>query len=192
MTDTTRHPENPTAGGTPADDGSDSPLVAAHPQSTEPPATSGSSQDAPATDTAGLAAERDRLRSEDARRDTGHAGDTGAEHGAHDNRDDRLHGSGSGQQLLARDDSDKLTAQLQHAVAGFVDTPREAVAEADQVLQELTERVTHAVTERRRTLRRSWQAAETGEGGGTAATDTEQLRLALRDYRQLAERLLHV
>ncbi|GAA0666812.1 hypothetical protein GCM10009535_53270 [Streptomyces thermocarboxydovorans] len=188
MTDTTRHPENPTAGGAPADDGSDSPLVAAHPQSTEPPATSGSSQDAPATDTAGLAAERDRPAAEDTHRDTG----AGSDRGAHYTRGDGLHGTGSGQRLLARDDSDKLTAQLQHAVAGFVDTPREAVAEADQLLQELTERVTHAVTERRRTLRRAWQAAETGEDGGTAATDTEQLRLALRDYRQLAERLLHV
>ncbi|GAA1433335.1 hypothetical protein GCM10009601_55700 [Streptomyces thermospinosisporus] len=190
MADTTRHPENPTAGGAPADDGSDSPLVAAHPQSTEPPATSGSggSQDVPATDTTALAAERDRLAAEDTRRDTG----AGSDRGAHDSRGDGLHGSGSGQGLLARDDCDKLTAQLQHAVAGFVDTPREAVAEADQVLQELTERVTHAVTERRRTLRRAWQAAEAGEDGGTAATDTEQLRLALRDYRQLAERLLHV
>ncbi|MFI2423038.1 hypothetical protein ACH5A7_02855 [Streptomyces sp. NPDC018955] len=93
--------------------------------------------------------------------------------------------------LLRLDDTDKLTARLQHAVAGFVDAPRDAVQEADRALQELTERFTEAVTERRRTLRRSWQDDGAGEGGAGAATDTEQLRLALRDYRELAERLLH-
>ncbi|WP_081238131.1 hypothetical protein [Streptomyces viridosporus] len=94
--------------------------------------------------------------------------------------------------LLPHDDTDKLTAQLHHAVAGFVDAPRGAVEEADHILEELTARLTDAVSERRRTLRRSWQAADAADGGGAAATDTEQLRLALRDYRELAERLLHV
>lgn len=94
--------------------------------------------------------------------------------------------------LLRLDDTDRLTAQLQHAVAEFVDAPRDAVREADRALQELTERFTEAVTERRRTLRRSWQDGGTDDGGSVAATDTEQLRLALRDYRELAERLLHV
>lgn len=42
---------------------------------------------------------------------------------------------------------------------------------------------------RRRTLRNSW---ETGSGDRATATDTEQLRLALRDYRELTERLLHL
>ncbi|MFE9770518.1 hypothetical protein ACFYOV_02310 [Streptomyces sp. NPDC005931] len=99
-------------------------------------------------------------------------------------------GTGIGSRLLSHDDTDKLAAQLQHAVAGFVDAPRDAVEEADHVLQEITARFADAVTERRRTLRRSWQAA--GAGGAAAATDTEQLRLALRDYRELAERLLQV
>ncbi|CAL9548986.1 hypothetical protein [Streptomyces sp. enrichment culture] len=99
---------------------------------------------------------------------------------------------GSGATLLPHGELDALTAQLHHAVSGFVDAPREAVEEADQVLQELTARFTEAVTERRRTLRRSWQTAEGSPEPAAAATDTEQLRLALRDYRELAERLLHV
>ncbi|MFC8422695.1 hypothetical protein ACFUN7_17765 [Streptomyces sp. NPDC057236] len=93
--------------------------------------------------------------------------------------------------LLRLDDTDKLTAQLQHAVAGFVDAPRDAVQEADRALEELTARFTDAVTERRRTLRRSWQTDGAEANGTASATDTEQLRLALRDYRELAERLLH-
>ncbi|MFF1447174.1 hypothetical protein ACFVYF_03240 [Streptomyces sp. NPDC058274] len=95
---------------------------------------------------------------------------------------------GHGGPLLAHDESDKLALRLQHAVGGFVDGPRTAVEEADQVLEEVAARFTDAITQRRRTLQASWQRA--GDSKGTE-TDTEQLRLALRDYREMAERLLH-
>jgi hypothetical protein len=95
--------------------------------------------------------------------------------------------------LLPHEESDKLSLRLQQAVAGLVDEPRSAVEEADHVLEEVAARFTDAVKQRRRTLRNSWQ---TGDGGqdkdkAVSAGDTEQLRLALRDYRELAERLLH-
>lgn len=54
------------------------------------------------------------------------------------------------------------------------------------MLQEVSERFADAVDQRRRTLRTSWQTT------GDDASDTEQLRLALRDYRELAERLLRL
>ncbi|MER5433385.1 hypothetical protein [Streptomyces sp. NPDC002588] len=102
-------------------------------------------------------------------------------------------GDGHGSPLLPADESDALGSRMQHAVVGFVDGPRDAVAEADHVLEELTARFTDAVNQRRRTLRGSWQSAEAGGKGETATTtDTEQLRLALRDYRELTERLLHI
>ncbi len=104
-------------------------------------------------------------------------------------------GAGTHHRLLPHDDTDQLAAQLQQAVAGFVDAPREAVQEADDVLRELADRFAEAVAERRRSLRRSWETAGTagpGDGQAAAATDTEQLRLALRDYRELVDRLLHV
>ncbi|MEV5434524.1 hypothetical protein AB0K80_00590 [Streptomyces sp. NPDC052682] len=100
-------------------------------------------------------------------------------------------GDGSGR-LLPGEECDKLAARLQHAVAEFVDRPRDAVEEADHALEEIAARFTEAVTQRRRTLRMSWQSDDAGGGKATAGTDTEQLRLALRDYRQLAERLLRV
>ncbi|MEV8602475.1 hypothetical protein AB0465_21650 [Streptomyces griseoviridis] len=100
-------------------------------------------------------------------------------------------GSASGaSSLLAREESDKLGQQLQSAVASFVDEPRASVAEADQVLAEIADRFTEAVTERRRHLRTSWRDGE-GDDTGAGTADTEQLRLALRDYRELADRLLH-
>ncbi|KUN28695.1 hypothetical protein AQJ23_07095 [Streptomyces antibioticus] len=94
-----------------------------------------------------------------------------------------------GGRLLA-EEHDKLAGQLQHAMTGFVDGPRAAVEEADQVLEEVTSRFTDAVAQRRRILRQSWQGAEHGDGKGAGGGDTEQLRLALRDYRELTERLL--
>ncbi|MDG9713302.1 hypothetical protein [Streptomyces sp. DH10] len=97
-----------------------------------------------------------------------------------------------GTHLLPNDESDKLGSQLHHAVAEFVDAPRAAVEEADHVLEEIAARFTEAVTQRRRTLRHSWQSVEGGEGKPVSSGDTEQLRLALKDYRELAERLLHV
>ncbi|WP_037640578.1 hypothetical protein [Streptomyces bicolor] len=97
--------------------------------------------------------------------------------------------------LLAHEERDKLELRVQQAVAHFVDQPRAAVEEADHAVEDLVGRFTEALAERRRTLRRTWQSTDgadeipaTADAADTA--DTEQLRLALRDYRELAERLL--
>ncbi|WTX92647.1 hypothetical protein OG440_26170 [Streptomyces sp. NBC_00637] len=106
-----------------------------------------------------------------------------AEHGGH------------GESLLPDDECDRISSRMRQAVVGFVDGPRDAVAEADQVLEELAARFTDAVDRRRRTLRGSWQSGEGGKdrsAQAATAADTEQLRLALRDYRELTERLLHL
>ncbi|WP_221357581.1 hypothetical protein [Streptomyces beigongshangae] len=92
-------------------------------------------------------------------------------------------GAGTGGRLM-RDEGDKWSLRLQQAVAAFVDGPRGSVEEADEVLKEVTERFVDAVAHRQRTLRTSWQ------GSGDGKADTEQLRLALKDYRELTERLL--
>ncbi|WP_247701082.1 hypothetical protein [Streptomyces sp. RM72] len=92
--------------------------------------------------------------------------------------------------LLPPGETDRLGQRLHHAVAGFVDAPRASVEEADRVLEEIAARFTDAVTHRRSTLRTSW--AEAGPDSGAPSTDTEQLRLALRDYRELADRLMRL
>ncbi|SES48561.1 hypothetical protein SAMN04487983_106926 [Streptomyces sp. yr375] len=105
-----------------------------------------------------------------------------------------------GAPLLPDDEYDRIASRMRDAVVGFVDGPRDAVAEADKVLEELAARFTDAVDRRRRTLRGSWQQQQqqqqqpTAGGKDRSATgvDTEQLRLALRDYRDLTERLLHI
>ncbi|MEU1402339.1 hypothetical protein ABZ471_08215 [Streptomyces sp. NPDC005728] len=85
--------------------------------------------------------------------------------------------------LLPHGEREQWETRLLQTVAGFVDAPRAAVEEADRELEEIAARFGEAVTRRRRTLRMSWQ-----EG---VESDTEQLRLALRDYEELAGRLLH-
>ncbi|MFF5367848.1 hypothetical protein [Streptomyces sp. NPDC013187] len=112
--------------------------------------------------------------------------------GDHGTGPDKVGSAKNRAHLLAHEECDKLGSQLQHAVAGFVDGPRAAVEEADHVLEEIAARFTEAVTQRRRTLRHSWQTVEGGESRSVSSADTEQLRLALKDYRELAERLLHV
>ncbi|MEU9560004.1 hypothetical protein [Streptomyces fumanus] len=97
-----------------------------------------------------------------------------------------------GTPLLPREESDKYGERLHHAVAGFIDDPRGAVEEADRVLEEIATRFTDAVTRRRRTLRGSWQTSSGDTDRKATTADTEQLRLALRDYRELSDRLMHL
>ncbi|WP_107481782.1 hypothetical protein [Streptomyces sp. JHA26] len=105
-------------------------------------------------------------------------------------RTDAAGGAAGAHGLLPHEECDRLGQRLQHAVAEFVDAPRASVEEADRVLEELAARFADAVAHRRRTLRTAWQ--DTGGETRATSTDTEQLRLALRDYRELADRLMHV
>ncbi|MGW1804210.1 hypothetical protein [Streptomyces sp. NPDC002078] len=98
--------------------------------------------------------------------------------------------SGTGAPLLSHDETDRWEQRMRRLAAGFVDEPRGAVEQADHVLEEIAGRFEEAVERRRRTLRRSWEASE--DRGPGSDTDTEQLRLALRDYQELAGRLLHL
>ncbi|MFJ5528731.1 hypothetical protein [Streptomyces sp. NPDC093261] len=91
--------------------------------------------------------------------------------------------------LLPREECERFAQRLQHAIGEFVDEPRDAVQEADRVAQEVVARLSEAVASRRRTLKASWQDA--GDDAHAGA-DTEQLRLALRDYRVTVERLLNL
>ncbi|WP_228395828.1 hypothetical protein [Streptomyces sp. RB17] len=98
--------------------------------------------------------------------------------------------SGTGAPLLPHDETDRWEQAMRQLAVGFVDEPRGAVEQADHMLEEIAGRFEEAVERRRRTLRRSWEASE--DRGPGSDTDTEQLRLALRDYRELADRLLHI
>ncbi|MFH8484260.1 hypothetical protein [Streptomyces longisporoflavus] len=91
----------------------------------------------------------------------------------------------TGAVLLPQDERDKLNLRLQQALSTFVESPRQAVEEADSLYDDAVRHLTETLAERRRSLRTSWQDMDT-------EAHTEELRLALRQYRESMEQLLRV
>ncbi|MCT9140369.1 hypothetical protein [Streptomyces violarus] len=189
MSDVTRPPGENTAAA--PDARGESALGTGHGTTPRPDRTETERTETERTDTARTDTARGVAPGADAERATG-TNALSAEKAPGTNALGAEKGTSAGAHLFPHDETDKLGLQLQHAVAGFVDGPRASVEEADHVLEEIAARFTEAVAQRRRTLRHSWQSVESGEGKPVSSADTEQLRLALKDYRELAERLLHV
>ncbi|CUU60347.1 hypothetical protein Ga0074812_13862 [Parafrankia irregularis] len=78
--------------------------------------------------------------------------------------------------------SGRLRERWQEALLSFVDDPREAVRQADQVLDDAVNQLTAAVRREQERLRAAWRE------DGDASTDT--LREALRGYRDFLERVV--
>ena len=81
--------------------------------------------------------------------------------------------------LLGSLDAGELRNRFLDIQAGFVDEPRQAVEEAGRFVDDLVRQVADALQQQRGQL-----------GGATAEGSTEDLRLALRAYRQFVDRLL--
>ncbi|MEV2252820.1 hypothetical protein AB0I94_19960 [Streptomyces sp. NPDC050147] len=90
-----------------------------------------------------------------------------------------------GSALLPQNEHDKFGLRLQQALSTFVESPRQAVEEADALYDDAVRHLTETLTERRRVLRASWQGHDT-------EAHTEELRLALQQYREATERLLRI
>ncbi|MFF3987941.1 MULTISPECIES: hypothetical protein [unclassified Streptomyces] len=90
--------------------------------------------------------------------------------------------------LLPPDEQDKIAQRLRHALNTFADTPLEALEEAESAFDEATAQLVNALAERRRLLRAGWQDQEDQD----RETQSEQLRHALRQYREITQRLLHI
>jgi len=88
------------------------------------------------------------------------------------------------EQLLVGDDAGELGGRWQEIQARFVDDPREAVHDADALVQDVLHRVTRGFADERRRLEEQW------DGGDDVST--EELRLALQRYRAFFGRLLSV
>ncbi|AJZ85474.1 hypothetical protein ADL28_28605 [Streptomyces violaceusniger] len=88
--------------------------------------------------------------------------------------------------VLPTSEHDMLAQRLRHAVSGFVDSPRGAVEEADALLGEVATRLADLLAERRGTLRAAWHEND------AVISETEELRLAMRGYRNVLERLISV
>jgi hypothetical protein len=84
--------------------------------------------------------------------------------------------------LFAADDTEQFRNRWMDVQTGFVDEPRQAVAQADQLVAEVMQRLVQGFADERQRLEAQWGQGE--------APDTEGLRMALRRYRSFFERLL--
>ena len=81
--------------------------------------------------------------------------------------------------LLGSLDAGDIRNRFLDIQAGFIDEPRQAVEEAGRFVDDLLRQVADALQQQRGQL-----------AGATEEASTEDLRLALRAYRQFVDRLL--
>lgn len=86
--------------------------------------------------------------------------------------------------LIAEDQLTGLRARWDHVQASFVDDPRECVQKADGLVTDVVEHLTSSFAHARSGLEAQWARGEDAS--------TEDLRVALKRYREFFERLLAV
>lgn len=84
--------------------------------------------------------------------------------------------------LLPDDESEGFTNRWRDIQTGFVDEPRNSVAQADALVAELMQRLAAGFSEERQRLEAQWDRGED--------VSTEDLRVALTRYRSFFDRLL--
>jgi hypothetical protein len=86
--------------------------------------------------------------------------------------------------LLAPDFVSDLRTRWDQIQTSFVDEPREAVKQADELVASAIKRLTESFAGERENLERQWARGE--------EVNTEDLRVALRKYRSFFQKLLSV
>ncbi|MDQ3811167.1 MAG: hypothetical protein M3336_12840 [Chloroflexota bacterium] len=86
--------------------------------------------------------------------------------------------------LFSPEEAQSFRSRWQDIQAGFVDEPRRAVEQADSLVAELMKQLAQGFADARANLEGQWGRGE--------ATETEELRLALRRYRSFFDRLLSI
>ena len=86
--------------------------------------------------------------------------------------------------LFSDETERELRTQWHEIQTGFVDEPRRAVEQADELVARLMQQLAQSFSDQRTSLERQWDQAE--------KISTEDLRLALRRYRSFFERLLSI
>jgi hypothetical protein len=98
---------------------------------------------------------------------------------------DRRDGSGASLEPLFDNNVDHdFRNRWREIQTGFVDEPRRAVEQADELVAELMQRLAQSFSEQRNNLEHQWDASD--------EVSTEELRIALTRYRSFFERLLSV
>ncbi|WP_280431624.1 hypothetical protein [Nocardia brasiliensis] len=111
--------------------------------------------------------------------EVGHPGST-----ANTTEGQRTSLDGVGAALFGEADLDRLRTQWREVQGAFVDSPRDAVTQADKIVSDVIYQLTTAYAERKRVLEE--------HSSGLQDADTEELRQALRGYRGFFRRLLTI
>lgn len=86
--------------------------------------------------------------------------------------------------LFTSDDAESLRGRWDGIQARFVDEPRDAVEEADELVGDVMQRLSDGFSAERSRLEREWDQGD--------RVSTEDLRVALKRYRSFFDRLLSV
>jgi hypothetical protein len=86
--------------------------------------------------------------------------------------------------LLGPDFTQDLRSRWDHVQAGFVDEPREAVKEADALVEQAIQKLSQGFGDARSRLEQQWDRGE--------EVSTEDLRIALQKYRAFFNKLLSI
>jgi hypothetical protein len=84
--------------------------------------------------------------------------------------------------LFSSDETARLRSQWDGIQVGFVDEPRHAVEQADQLVAETMRRLAEIFADQRKSMEQQWESGD--------RVSTEDLRIALRSYRSFFGRLL--
>jgi hypothetical protein len=90
--------------------------------------------------------------------------------------------TGDGERALAEDKVREFTARWEGVQLAFLDSPSQAVRDADRLVTELLDHVTARLDERRSALEGRWN--------GETEANTEDLRVTLQEYRGFFRRLI--
>ena len=84
--------------------------------------------------------------------------------------------------LLSEDQAEGFTKRWREIQVGFVDEPRDSVAQADTLVADLMQQLAASFSDERERLEQQWDSG--------ADVSTEDLRVALTRYRSFFDRLL--
>jgi hypothetical protein len=86
--------------------------------------------------------------------------------------------------LFSEESEREFRIQWKEVQTGFVDEPRHAVEQADQLVARLMQHLAQSFSDQRTSLENQWEKSD--------KVSTEDLRLALRRYRSFFDRLLSI
>ena len=97
--------------------------------------------------------------------------------------DQQVQDAGAATPLFSDSDMGDLRSRWSNVQAEFVDEPRRAVEDADQLVATVMQRLAEGFAKERDSLEKQWDSGETAS--------TEDLRMALQRYRAFFNRLLN-